>query len=86
MEKQLSVSRWQSVLAYFRNPTVDWKPKAAVVAAVLYLIWPADLIPDLPLLGWLDDVGVGSIVLWYVFRAVDRQKNDPPKHEAGGGA
>lgn len=85
MKKELSISRWQGVWQYFRNPKVDWKPKAAVVAAVLYMIWPADLLPDVPLLGWLDDVGLGSVVLWYIFRAVDREKNHPSKQDANEG-
>lgn len=29
----------------------------AVVIALLYVLWPIDLVPDLiPVIGWLDDV------------------------------
>lgn len=37
---------------------------AFAVLAVLYTLWPVDLIPDLiPVLGWLDD---GLLLLWAV--------------------
>ncbi len=39
----------------------------ALAAAVLYVISTMDVIPDfLPLIGWLDDLGVISLVLRYV--------------------
>lgn len=41
--------------------------------AVLYLIWPVDLAPDLiPFLGWLDDLGLGSLALWYLSRTAGK--------------
>jgi uncharacterized membrane protein YkvA (DUF1232 family) len=45
-------------------------PKLLVVAALLYLIAPFDLVPDLalPLLGEIDDI----VVLWLAARALVR--------------
>jgi uncharacterized membrane protein YkvA (DUF1232 family) len=38
-----------------------------IVAALLYLITPIDAIPDfIPVVGWLDDVAVASLVLAYL--------------------
>jgi len=38
-----------------------------VVAALLYLISPFDVIPDfIPVVGWLDDVAVAGLVLSYL--------------------
>lgn len=37
--------------------------------AIVYLLWPIDLAPDLiPFFGWLDDIGFGTIALWYLSR------------------
>ncbi len=37
---------------------VPWYCKALVVAAVAYAVFPFDLIWDIPILGWGDDVAV----------------------------
>lgn len=52
------------------DPRVGLWPKWIVVAALVYLISPLDLVPDLlvPLLGQLDDIAV----LWLAFRALVR--------------
>ncbi len=47
--------------------------KTLVVAALLYLICPADLVPDfIPIVGWLDDVAVATAVLAYLSNKVDQ--------------
>ncbi len=72
------VPDWRAVAAYLRDPRSDWKPKAAVVAALAYLVWPADLVPDIaPLLGWLDDIGLTALAAWYLVHAASR-RNAPP--------
>lgn len=53
-----------------RDPKADWKPKAAIGLAVLYLIWPIDLVPDLaPIIGWLDDIGITALAIAYLVHA-----------------
>jgi uncharacterized membrane protein YkvA (DUF1232 family) len=60
-------------------------PKMLVAGAVLYVLWPMDLVPDvlLPFVGWLDD----AVVLWLALRALVRLS--PPhvvaEHMAGRG-
>jgi uncharacterized membrane protein YkvA (DUF1232 family) len=48
-----------------------------IVAALLYLISPIDAVPDvIPVVGWLDDVAIASLVLSYLdSRASNGQGN-----------
>ena len=42
-------------------------PRLVALLAVAYVLWPADLVPDLlPVLGWLDDLGFAAMALGYV--------------------
>lgn len=51
------LSRLKTIIALLRNPKVSRLPKFLVVAAILYIIWPFDLVPDVaPVVGWLDDI------------------------------
>lgn len=51
------LSRLKTIIALLRNPKVSKLPKFLVVAAILYVLWPWDAVPDLaPVVGWLDDI------------------------------
>ena len=52
---------------YFTSGNVTGKDKAVIVGALLYLISPVDFIPDwIPVVGWLDDLGVATFTLNFV--------------------
>ncbi len=57
-------------------------------AALLYTFWPVDAIPDLlPLVGWLDDAGLLTLVLAALAdnlhqRGTRRNGNETPQDEA----
>lgn len=54
---------------YVRDPRVATWKKLLGVFAVAYVVMPVDLVPDVvPLLGWLDDVGVVAMVLGFLAR------------------
>lgn len=56
------------------DPSLPRPVKVALVAAAVYLVSPLDLIPDvIPLLGYVDDLLLGAIVLDGVLGYVDRQ-------------
>ena len=39
-------------------------PYIVVSLGVIYGIWPIDAIPDVPIVGWIDDIGViGTTIL-----------------------
>jgi hypothetical protein len=47
-----------------------------ILAALLYLIWPVDILPDfLPGLGWLDDLVVLGILAWVL---IAQQRGQSP--------
>ena len=56
-----------------RNPKAPKAPKIVVAALFLYIIWPADLVPDIaPLFGWADDIGLMGLTLWWLHKEVER--------------
>ncbi len=56
------------------DPVLPRPVKIALAAAAVYLANPFDLIPDfLPLVGYLDDVVVATIVLDGILNYVDRK-------------
>ncbi len=58
---------------YFRSSSVPSWRKWVGFSAVLYVLSPIDLIPDvLPVIGWLDDVGVLGLALTFVTRDMAR--------------
>ena len=51
------LSRLKTIIALMRNPKVSNLPKVLVVGAILYVLMPFDVIPDMaPVVGWLDDI------------------------------
>jgi uncharacterized membrane protein YkvA (DUF1232 family) len=55
--------------AILRDARTPASAKLATIAAILYVVSPVDLIPDLiPLLGWLDDGVVALLLLKFAQR------------------
>jgi uncharacterized membrane protein YkvA (DUF1232 family) len=56
---------------YVRDPRVASWRKLTGVFALLYFVSPVDLVPDfIPLLGWLDDLGVLGAAAMFIAREV----------------
>jgi uncharacterized membrane protein YkvA (DUF1232 family) len=61
--------------SYVRDPRVSLWRKLAGVLAVVYFVSPVDALPDfIPVLGWLDDIGVLSAAAFFVVREVQRHR------------
>ena len=59
------------VIRYFKDSAVPRWRKWVGLLAVLYVLSPIDVIPDvLPVIGWLDDLGVIGLALGFVTRDV----------------
>ena len=55
------------------DPVLPRRVKLVLAAAIVYLVSPLDLIPDLmPVLGYLDDVVIGAVVVDGILSHVDR--------------
>lgn len=65
---------------YMRDGRVPLWRKLAGVLAVVYFLSPVDALPDIiPVLGWLDDVGVLSAAALFMMREVQRWRPAPPE-------
>jgi uncharacterized membrane protein YkvA (DUF1232 family) len=77
------VRRGRQLWNYLNSGKVSHGEKAVLLAALVYLISPIDLVSDaIPVLGWLDDIGVASIALNYVMRRMD-DKTDAGRGKSG---
>ena len=45
--------------------------RAFAILALVYVVWPFDVGPDvIPVLGWLDDLVVGPLLMWAAARFI----------------
>jgi uncharacterized membrane protein YkvA (DUF1232 family) len=74
------LDRVKRVLALLRDPRVPRLPRILVGVAVIYLLSPVDLVPELltPLFGFLDD----ALMLWLSIRWLVRSGPQAPAPEA----
>jgi uncharacterized membrane protein YkvA (DUF1232 family) len=60
--------------AFFRflgDGSAPLLPRLLALFAVLYVILPIDLVPDaIPVIGWLDDIGVVALILGFTAKRV----------------
>jgi uncharacterized membrane protein YkvA (DUF1232 family) len=67
---------------FFQNPSVPRWRKFAAVAAVAYVVLPLDFIPDvIPVLGWLDDIGILALAYRMISTDVARIARRPASVE-----
>lgn len=56
---------------YMKDSEAGLFGKLFVVAAAIYVVMPLDAIPDVaPVIGWLDDLGVATVALFFLSRAL----------------
>lgn len=78
------IEKAKQLYNFFVSPKISAKEKILVGAALLYIIAPLDFVPDyIPLIGWLDDLGVASFALKYVLSKMDKLEQEKTKKELG---
>jgi uncharacterized membrane protein YkvA (DUF1232 family) len=67
------------LLRYLKDPSVPVGRKLLGLVTALYVVWPLDVLPDMiPIIGWLDDVGILGLGAWWVVREVNRHSAKKP--------
>ncbi len=62
---------WHLYRIAVRDPRTPMMAKAMPFAALLYLLWPLDVIPDfIPILGQADDVGMILLLSWLAIQLI----------------
>ena len=74
----MKVGRLRALGRFFKDRDASILGKLFVLAAVFYVVWPADLIPDVPIIGWLDDIGVMGLATAYLSRVIGRYRVETP--------
>jgi uncharacterized membrane protein YkvA (DUF1232 family) len=76
--------RGRQLWDHFNSGNVSGTEKVLVIAALLYLISPVDLVPDwIPVAGLIDDAAVAGLVLDYVLSRVGGTKRSKRTRPAG---
>lgn len=66
----LSLGQWlRRLVSYLWDPRVAGWKKGLILGGLLYILSPLDFLPDLPPLGWLDDIAL----IWFGWQALSRE-------------
>jgi len=67
------LKKTKQLYQFFISSDITALQKALVAVALIYIIFPLDLIPDyIPIVGWLDDLGIAGFALNYIFSQMNR--------------
>ncbi len=70
---RILAKRFGAILFMMKDKTVKWYKKALVIAGIVYLFLPIDLVPGvIPVLGWVDDILAWVLILYYLRDELDR--------------
>ena len=67
------LGRIKGIIPMFKDKEVKWWKKALIIAAIIYLVLPVDLIPPLiPVFGWFDDILIWIALLYFMGPDLDK--------------
>lgn len=82
MDKKEIVKGLGGVFTYLSSSKISFWEKFFITGLVLvYIISPIDLIPDIPVIGWLDDIGVGALFMAYCAHRVNAVEQQEQKKD-----
>lgn len=89
MKKSEFPQLFRALRRYYACGEIRLLEKVAATAFVLcYIISPVDLIPDVPVIGWLDDIGIGTLFVaycsWRVQKLEPQEKAIQENRDASG--
>lgn len=67
---------FRALYRYYKDPTASPLGKLVVFLAAIYVVLPTDLVPDVPIIGWLDDLGVMGLATAWLARRVARYRRE----------
>lgn len=74
MSSRPKIGWFRALVRYYRDPSASVLGKLVIFAALIYAIVPVDLVPDVPVVGWLDDLGVMGLATAWLGRVVSRYR------------
>jgi uncharacterized membrane protein YkvA (DUF1232 family) len=79
------IKRIKAIRFMMADKTVKWTKKAIIIAGIVYLFLPFDIIPPVIFpFGFLDDILVWGLILWYLSSELDKYWiGEKPKDYSG---
>ncbi len=69
------IGHLRALVRFFRDKQASLAGKIFVALTVVYVVSPIDAIPDvIPVVGWLDDVGIIGVALAYLGRVLQKYR------------
>ncbi|MDB4944422.1 MAG: hypothetical protein JWP97_3956 [Labilithrix sp.] len=76
MKALTKIGRARALVRYFRDREASIAGKLFVLLTLVYVISPVDAIPDvIPVIGWLDDLGLGTLAVAFMWKMVGRYRD-----------
>ncbi len=74
LRKLFKAAGREALILFFAigHPATPKALKVAAIAAIAYVISPIDVIPDIPLIGWLDDALILTVGIPYLVNRLPR--------------
>lgn len=51
-------------------------PYLVIFLGIAYGVWPLDIIPNIPIVGWFDDLGIIGMAIFIAIKLFSNKKNE----------